>query len=210
MRFPQAIGVLWCVAAVLPQAALGGSVYLNGVNIDGVTDQKFEKCSVRIDEHGNVFIEAEGYAVKTVQSEPAPRPPTSGAASTAASDGPVPTRITKRYFLVANQSAPGMTEYDIDVYVNAKWLMTLKSTLDQEVRDITRHLLPGKNTVTFEAKKLANGPRKSFSPEHSFSVIIGEGNEAGGNVMIDNPLVSFKRTAADADSISRDYPFSTR
>jgi hypothetical protein len=103
-----------------------------------------------------------------------------------------------------------MTEFDIDVYLNAKWLMTLKNNTNQEVIDITRHLVPGKNTVTFEAKKVISGARKSFSSEHHFTVIIGEGNEASGNVMIDNPLVTFKRTAADNESISKDYPLSTR
>lgn len=206
----KSLCTLWVLAAVLPQVALAGSVYLNGVNIDGVTNQKFEKCTVKIDENGNVFIEAVGYAVKSVEGAPATAPAPRPNPSSAAPEGPTPTRITKRYFLVANQSAPGMTEYDIDVYLNAKWLMTVKNNTDQEVVDITRHLLPGKNTVTFEAKKVVGGARKSFSPQHDFTVIIGEGNEASGNVMIDNPLVTFKRTAADNDSVSKDYPFSTR
>lgn len=205
MRFPKAMWMLWCV---LPGMAAAGSVYLNGVNIDGLTNQTFDKCSVRIDEHGNIFIEAPGYSVKSVQGEPAPAPPPR--ARSAALEPPVPTRITKRYFLVAEQNAPGMAQYDIEVYVNARWLMTLKSHSAQEVRDITSHLLPGKNTVTLEAKKLSGGPRQSLSAEHTFTVLIGEGNEAGGNVMIDNPLVSFKRTAADADSVARDYTFSAR
>jgi len=196
-----------CLLVTLPRGAVAGSVYLNGVNIDGVTNQKFDKCTVRIDEHGNVFIEAAGYAVKPVEGAQAARPPST---PSPAREGPTPTRITKRYFLVAEQNVRGMVEYDIDVYLNAKWLMTVKNNTDQEVIDISRHLLPGRNTVTFEAKKLAGGPRKSFSPEHYLTVTIGEGNESGGNVMIDNPLVTFKRTAADNESVSKDYPFSTR
>jgi hypothetical protein len=123
---------------------------------------------------------------------------------------PAPTRITKRYWLVSQQSVPGMTEFDIDVYINAKWLMTLRNSSDQEVLDITRQLVPGRNTVTFEAKKLATGPRKSFSVEHAFTVVVGEGNEGGDNVMIDNPLVTFKRTAADTESVSKEFSFNTR
>ncbi len=52
--------------SLCPPAALAGSVFLNGVNIDGVTNQKFEKATVRIDEKGNVLIEATGYAVRQV------------------------------------------------------------------------------------------------------------------------------------------------
>lgn len=221
----------WVVGILLlvPGWALAGSVYLNGINIDGVTDQKFEKATVRIDERGNIFIDAPGYAAKVVQGPPVTRAPAPAPAPTpmpaipppapvvaapppppAPAPAPVPTRITKRYWLATSQTAPGMTEYDIDVYINAKWLMTLRNGSEQDVVDITRYLVPGKNTVTFEAKKLSSGERKSYSNEHVFSVVVGEGNEGGGNVMIDNPLASFKRTAADTDSISREFTFNTR
>jgi len=212
----------------IPGLALAGSVYLNGVNIDGVTDQKFEKATVRIDEHGNVFIDAPGYAAKVVQGAPVPPPapaPTPPPVAPAPAPAPVvaapaptpppapapaPARITKRYWLVTTQTAPGMTEYDIDVYLNARWVMTLHNNSEQDVVEITKQLLPGRNTVTFEAKKLQNGPRKSFSAEHAFTVVVGEGNEGGDNVMIDNPLVTFKRTAADTDNLSKEFAFNTR
>ncbi|MFP2907219.1 hypothetical protein ACLESD_19650, partial [Pyxidicoccus sp. 3LFB2] len=67
------------VLALLPTGALAGSVYLNGVKIDGVTNQKFEKATVRIDEAGNVFIDAPGYAARVTTVTPtapaAPTPP---------------------------------------------------------------------------------------------------------------------------------------
>ena len=44
-------------------AAAGPSITLNGVSIDGVTGQKFENCTVVIDEKGDVHIQAKGYAV---------------------------------------------------------------------------------------------------------------------------------------------------
>ena len=41
------------------------SVYLNGVNIDGLRSQKFEKCkAVRIDDRGDVHLECPGYQVE--------------------------------------------------------------------------------------------------------------------------------------------------
>jgi NAD(P)H-hydrate repair Nnr-like enzyme with NAD(P)H-hydrate epimerase domain len=76
--------------------------------------------------------------------------------------------------------------------------------------EITRLLTPGQNSVTFEARKLTQGARKSFSPDHSFVVVVGEGDAGGDNVMINNPLVTFKKTAADAESSSRDFSFTTR
>ncbi len=220
-----------------PAAAYAGSVYLNGENIDEVRNIKFDKCSVKIDESGNVMIEAQGYRVKRLegaapppapvaqQQQPPPQPQPQampvmvpvgvpyGMPYQQPQAPPAPVqipKITKHYWMVTHQNAPGMTEFDIDVYVNAKWLMTLRNGNQQDVVEVTRFLIPGQNNVTFEAKKLSSGPRKSFSPEHQFIVVIGEGDAGGDNVMINNPLVTFKRSAADSESSSKDYSFVTR
>ena len=84
--------------------ALAGSVYLNGVKIDGVSNQKFERVTVRIDEKGNVLIEAPGYAVKQVEGPPPD------------ATGPAQGTISKHYFLVTEQNVTGMTEYDVDLH----------------------------------------------------------------------------------------------
>lgn len=178
--------------------ALAGSVYLNGVKIDGVTNQKFEKATVRIDEKGNVLIEAPGYAVKQVEGGPGDVPaPTSGV-------------IRKQYFLVTEQNVVGMSEYDVDLYVNSKWVRKLKSSEDQIVTEITKNLIPGRNTVMFIAKKNAPEARKSLSPSHFFRIIIGEGTMSGDHVMIDNPVVKFERTAANTDDVTKEFPLIAR
>lgn len=242
----------WAVVCLWPTLAFAGSVYLNGVNIDGVTGQKFEKCTVRIDDNGNVFIDAPGYRAQVVQGAPAPAPTPPAPAPQAApqqapqttqpqavqyppqavvlpypvmqapqyapppatapatTPPPAAAKITKRYWLVANQNAPGLPEYEIDVYLNAKWLMKLKENSEQDVVDITKYLVPGKNAVLFEAHKLSGDVRKSYSADHVYSVVVGEGNEGGGNVMIDNPQVQYRKTAADTDSTSREFTFTTR
>jgi len=234
--FRQALpAVVLAFLLAVPAAAGAGSVYLNGENIDEVRNIKFDKCSVKIDEHGNVMIEAQGYRVKRLEGSGAPAPvaapqpppqqqqpvqqqvpmmvgvPYAYPQPQIAPPAPVQApKITKHYWMVTHQNAPGMTEFDIDVYVNAKWLMTLRNGSQQDVVEVTRYLVPGQNSVTFEAKKLSAGSRKSFSPEHQFIVVIGEGDAGGDNVMINNPLVTFKRTAADGDSSSKDYSFVTR
>src|ERR1700722_530991 len=69
------LAMMIAAALVISSSAVASSVYLNGVNIDGVTDQKFEKCTVRIDSQGNVFIDAPGYAAKVMQGGSAPTQP---------------------------------------------------------------------------------------------------------------------------------------
>ncbi|XXF75491.1 hypothetical protein P2318_20750 [Myxococcaceae bacterium GXIMD 01537] len=224
------------IASLLPALALASSVYLNGVKIDGVTNQKFEKATVRIDEQGNVLIEAPGYAARVVSAPPAapaaqppaapaaapvaaPAPPAPAPATATAqppapppakpAEEPVPERITRRYWLVTEQSVPGMTEYEIDVYVNSKWLRKLRNNEEQVISEITRSLQPGKNVVLFSARKLSQGSQRSQSRSHFFKVTIGEGNVGGDNVMIDNPLVRFQRTAADTQDVSEEFTLST-
>lgn len=221
-------------SALLPAMAFAGSVYLNGVRIDGVTNQTFEKATVRIDEFGNVLIEAPGYAARVVSAPPpatstqAPAHPATSTQAPAPAEAPAPpqatapvvtekpaeeeepARITRRYWLVTEQSVPGMTEYDIDVYVNSKWVRKLRNNEDQVVTELTRHLLPGQNTILFTARKAVGSTRRSLSPSHVFKVIIGEGNMGGGNLMIDNPLVRFQRTAADTQDVSEEFTLTTR
>ena len=50
----------WLITAALTLCAAPSgakSVFLNGVNIDGVTNQKFENATVVIDDKGNDFFQ---------------------------------------------------------------------------------------------------------------------------------------------------------
>ena len=207
----------WAVISLagLPAGAHAASVYLNGVNIDGVTSQKFERATVRIDDKGNVLIEAAGYAVKAVDGAgagsrtPTPTPVVAPTPVTPPADTG-PGQLTRRYWLVTEQTVPGMTEYDIDLYINSKWIRKLRNNEDQIVTEITKYLNAGKNTVLLTAHKVSLGARKSFSTDHVFQVILGEGNVGGDNVMIDNPLVKFKVTAANSEDESKEFTFTTK
>ena len=192
----NAILILLCWA--LP--ALAGEVYLNGVNVTGVTNQTFEKAKVRIDENGDVHIEAPGYAVQKVQVGPGRAAPVSEGT------------LTRKYFLVTEQAVPGMAEYDIELFINGRFVRTLKSAEDQIVADITRYLRPGANSVTLQARKRyanASAPR-SHSKAHFFRVIIGEGQAGGDSVVIENPLIRFDRTAADVADVAQEFTLTTR
>lgn len=195
---------------LLSTAALAGGLYLNDVKVGTVdvsgieaSGLKFDNAKIRFDERGNLFIEVKGYAIKVEGGAKA------GPSTTATTDDG-PAKLTRRYFLVTEQSVPGMTEYDVDLYINSKWVRKLRNNEDQIVSEVTKYLTPGKNTVLMTAKKVSVGDRRSFSNDHVFRVIIGEGNVGGDNVMIDNPVVTFKRTAADTGDVSQEFTFNTR
>ena len=182
--------------------ALAVEVYVNGVSVDGLTNHTFEKVTVRLDEKGNVQIDAPGYSVKKVTL--------SGGATerVAKPEG----SITQKYFLVTEQSPPGMTEYEIDLFLNGKFMRTLKSGDEQLVTDITKQLRIGQNIVIVQAKKRYADPSspKSSSRSAVFRVIIGEGNTSNDQVTIEKQLVTFTRTAADSNDVTQEFSFTTR
>jgi hypothetical protein len=238
MRRSLLSSALILLVALLPGAALAGSVFLNGVRIDSVRGQSFEKVTVRIDDQGNVHIDAPHYAVRTESVRapapavapapapvapapapapvvapapaPAPAPVVTPAPAPAPAQEPVPTRITKRYWLVTEQPAPGATGYDIDLYVNSQWVRKLRNVEQQVITELTGNLQPGKNTVTFIARKVDGAGGAGGSRGQVFRVLIGEGNVGGSNVMLDNVLVRFQRTAADTEDATEDFTLSTR
>jgi hypothetical protein len=181
--------------------ALAVEVYVNGVSVDGLTNHTFEKVTVRLDDKGNVQIDAPGYSVKKVNI-----------AGTAEKPKAPESAITQKYFLVTEQTPAGMTEYEVDLFLNGKFLRTLKSGEEQLVTDITRQLKPGQNLVIVQAKKRYANPSspKSMSRSHVFRVIIGEGNTTSDQVTIEKQLVTFVRTAADTNDVTQEFSFTTR
>jgi hypothetical protein len=189
------------VSALLVSLAVGGvawarNVYLNGVRIDAVTGQKFEKCTVTIDANGDIFIDAPGYAVQAKEGERVQPANTAGGGSGAA----------KRYWLVKEENYPGKTQYEIDIYINSQWWKRIRSDDEpSQVIELTKHLKQGPNVLHFAATKKVGEQRLSVSPEVYLRLIVGEGDMGGNNVMIESPLVQYKRTAAETDNFNDEY-----
>jgi acetyltransferase-like isoleucine patch superfamily enzyme len=210
------------MVAALAAAPARGSVYLNEVNIDGVVGQRFDNCTVIIDERGNVRIQAKGYAVKIDGGEPqggrVQPPPPQGAgapgngagASGYATTSAAPGRLSRRYFLVAEQSVDGGSQYEIDVFINAQWIRKIQGTDGALPIEVTRFFRPGQNRVFLAAKKAIVGDRRYFTRDVWMKVVIGEGNVGGDHVMIDSPLVVMTRTAADLDDRNEEYVVDAR
>lgn len=197
---PAVVVASFAVLGAADAARAAKGVFLNGVNIDGVVNQKFENVTVTIDDKGNVLITAKGYEVQT--QAPKPVVPVTPAADA----GPV----TKRYFLVSETAMPGLAQYDIDVFVNSVWIKRVSSNDAQGVAEITRHLKKGKNAVHFTATKVLADGRKSASPAHFVKIYIGEGNMGGNNVMIDNALLEYKRDASEMQNFADEFVIEGR
>ena len=211
--------------AAPPQALAAPVVTLNGVNIAGVVNQRFENVTVVIDAQGNLDIQAKGYAARVAGSAApaaaagntgAPVPPVPGPAATAppavASSGPAGTGLpARRYFLATEQSQPDGTQYDVEVFINASWIRVIKSADPQVVTEITRFLRPGSNKVTLScAKRLQGAERRNYGADVTLKVVIGAGNIGGDHVMIDEPLATMTRTAAEVEDKVEEFVFEVR
>ena len=222
--------------AAAPPALAGPSVTLNGVSINGVANQKFENVNVIIDAHGNLDIQAKGYAVRN-GGPPAPPPaspvvappptatpgaplapshlpataPVVGSSAVASAMSGQPGRLTRRYFLATEQSQPDGTQYDVEVFINASWIRVVKSGDPQVVTEITRYLRPGSNKVTLSCTKRLQGvERRNYTAEVTLKVVVGAGNVGGDHVMIDDPLAVMTRTAAEVDDKVEEFVFEAR
>ncbi len=209
---PLALLLAVALAGSAAPALAAPSVTLNGVNIDGVTGQRFENCTVTIDGQGNVHIEAKGYAVKSGAAPDPGRVPVAAAATSAtrpADPRPPPGKVTRRYFLATEHTAPG-TQYDLAIFINAQWIREVKASEPQLVMEITKYLRPGPNKVTLAATKRIAGDRLAYGSDVQLKVVIGEGNVGGGHVMIDVPLVETVRTAAEMDDKTEEFVVEAR
>lgn len=181
-----AAAFIFCAAA---PPAMAGSLYLNGVKIDGATNQHFVGCDVRIDASGNVHITS-----KSISKNGAP--PTDAG------------KPQKRYFIVTKKDTPGMSQYDIDVFVNAKWVRRLRGADKQVVFEVTKFLQRGDNTVRLLAQKDLTDGRRSTSARHYFRVILGQGDSGGRNVMLTRKFVDYKRTAMETKNFNDEFTVS--
>jgi hypothetical protein len=183
---------------------VAASVFLNGVNIDGVRAQSFEKCrSARVDDKGNVYLDCPGYQAESIGGSAAAALPTISVAGASV----VPARLSKHYFLVTEQNDGAAAQYDVDVYVNSKWVRKVRSGDEQIVLDISRYLAPGTNKLLFAATKRA--PRAG-APTSFVRLIVGEGESSGSQVLIDNPLLECKRSGAELDNVNEEFTLQAR
>jgi hypothetical protein len=203
----RGLNVAFALAVAVGSTRAAAAVYVNGVNVEGAAlNQKFERCTVTFDGKGNVMIDAPGYSIQSVTPPAAANDTAPVQPAAVAPSG----MLSKKYFVVSEQSMQGMTQYDIDLYINSKWVRKFRSDDDQIVTEVTQYIHPGHNKLLFVAKKNVVGARKAFTPAATYMVTLGEGDANGDKVVIDNPLVTYKRGADQMDDASQEYTVTGR
>ena len=157
-----------------PLMAIGApTVTINGYNVTGITNQKFENVAVEFDASGNIIISAPNYKLVegptkpvnngvTVESVfPSTSPSTTSVAPSVAGEAVHYDRnalpdLTNPTYLVAQFSEVGLLGYHVDVYINGKYIKELKQNNGQQTMDVSKYLVSGKNTVQYRLVRSAD------------------------------------------------------
>src|ERR671930_1893906 len=92
---------------LVPVAASAKAVYLNDVRIDnvqGIRNLKLEKATVRIDDKGDIYIDAPGYQIKIVEQGAGGSGGQSATTTVVGDENVADAKLTRRYFLVTEQT----------------------------------------------------------------------------------------------------------
>lgn len=183
-----------------PLAALAAEIYVNGVRAEGVKNQVFVNARVEFDVNGNVIITVPP-AAPAATPAPTPAPPAVTAGLPIAAG---------RFWLVTEKASPGLTQYDLELFVNGKWVRRFMDAEEHVVFDLSPHLRTGDNKVLLLAKKSLIDGRRSQSPQHFFRVVVGEGQKNGRNVMITKKLIDYQRTALETQDFTNEYTLTVK
>jgi hypothetical protein len=207
--------VITALLAWVAGTALAGQVFVNGVRADVLPPVTLERCTVRVDAQGNIYIDAPGYKVAVTQQGDAPPvaagmygapapltvqgpPPAVGPASApvaAPSAAPVSPPVAAApvppatWWLVTEDARSG--GQIAEVRINGVRVRTVRSGEPQLVLDVGPWLRAGDNTVEVvpQADSTASGG--------PLSVHLGKGTPAGGVLRMDSPAMTWTRKSGD-------------
>lgn len=131
-------------------------VFINGVDITGVKNQSFANVNVSLDSNGNVQITSDKYKIVETTPDNNVKPSSSSPAQLVAPPTPEPDtpdtlpNNNNPVFLVAAFNYPGLLGYNIDVYVNGKFVKTITQGDALSTCDISAFTVKGLNTIRYQ------------------------------------------------------------
>lgn len=192
-----ASALLCCVVLAFPLMTHAADVFINGVQVNGLTSESFDKAQVRFDEKGNVHITVPDVKIR-FEGSPNEGSSEGAVAARAAADKP---RLSRDYFLISSQTNPGATQYDIEIHINGRFVTRARSADSKQLTiKLNEYLSPGDNTIVFTAVKRLGEGRKSFSRQDEFTLLLGQGEASGQQIIIEKTLVRYSRDASQVDN----------
>lgn len=195
----------------LSGTASAGSVYINGVRADGLSNMEMTNVNVRVDANGDIWIDAPRYTVEVVSpggttagygaSPPVTSPPPSAVVPPVAGNPPTPAAPTAQqptavgvapgtWWLVTDDNAS--KGHVVDIYIGGVLVHTVRSGEQQVLMDVSPYLRHGGNLVQFTARA---GNQPSGGALH---IYIGSGSNQSGTLNLHSPEVTFTRRSSDS------------
>lgn len=209
------IGLI-CALVLLPLESWAKKVFLNGVEITGMSGRTFKDVSVKLGANGNVYIIGKQYKVvspkqarnmqkagsqykptnPTAQRTPAVRS-TTGAATGGS--------LNKNYLLVVQRTAVGASGYRLVIQVNGVKVKEIKLSMIQDVIPLNRYLKTGRNTLVIESYK------EKTKASGGISVIMSTGKIKGGRVFVNQPyLMQYNRLSSEQKNYRHIFPINIK
>jgi len=176
-------------------------VFINDVEVTGLTNQEFKNCTVNFDHKGNINISAPGYKIKRLDSDSSEGSSSSSSSSTTVVTKKSSKKPKSKYFLVTEELQGKKVWDKYSLIVNGSVVKTFESSDGILLEDISKHIDVGTNQIVITAAKKDDYPGGSKSVW--YRVIIGEGHEEGKKIVIDKTLMQLTRKGSDADPDSK-------
>ena len=201
-----AVMALVGIAAALQAAetaSAGGSspkVFVNEVEVTGLTNQEFKNCTVKFDAEGNINISAPGYKIKRLDSGASEEGSSSSSSTTIVTEKKK-EKLQKKYYLVTEENNGAKVWDSYSLIVNGSVVKKFTSSDGVILENLTKHFSKGSNQIVITAAKKDTYPGGSKS--NWFRIIIGEGHEEAKQIVIDKTLGSITRKGSDTEPGSK-------
>jgi hypothetical protein len=206
------------ILCLSPAVARAGTLYINGVRVDGLSNVKLHNVDFEIDDKGDLHVTAKGYTVNVAETNPPkPAPPartSAGANTNAEGSANANPRSSVRASVpapryVLSMSESGDPQWDVDLYVNGQFVRRFQSGQAPGPIDVTRLIKPGDNAIRFRAVK-QEGQVRSVQPSEYLQITVDAETQLATGAHEHTRIYSYRRTAAETGLFDDSISISTR
>ncbi|MCG3174756.1 MAG: hypothetical protein GMKNLPBB_03036 [Myxococcota bacterium] len=196
LGFTRAAIAACCLAALVPAGTLAkGRVFVNGRDVTGQVNLKYQLVNVEVDAAGDVRI--------TTTETPSPK---LAPALPKKDDG----KLAKKYWLVTRRGSDPAGA-DIELWVNGKLARKIMAHDEQIVQEITGLVAKGNNKVLIRSTPAAGAgvaeDNEETSPEAWLEIYVGPGGNTEGKMVFEGVDVQFRRTGVQPAKMQKEFEF---
>jgi len=175
-------------------AAWAGSIYINGVRADGITNFELDDVDVVIDSQGDIYIAAPRYTIEVISPGDSTTPVVvdDSALTVEPEESKKVGLPAETWWLVSEDN--GSVGHNVDVIIGGEVAGTFQSGDEQLMLDVSPYLAHGNNVLTFTAKP-------GLQPTGGVLFLyLCRGTNTAGTLQLEPPEVEFSRRSTDSSN----------